>query len=77
VTHETSVFPVLSEGPPHLVASYDTQGDVEDLFYSDPHRYFLGDGNGECCRVYPSGFILGTYKKCVHITGYAYDIELN
>jgi hypothetical protein len=29
--HRTSVFPVLSEGPPHLVASYDTRGDVEDL----------------------------------------------
>jgi hypothetical protein len=27
-----SVFPVSSEGPPHLVASYDTRGDVEDLF---------------------------------------------
>jgi hypothetical protein len=25
-------FPVSSEGPPHSVASYDTQGDVEDLF---------------------------------------------
>jgi hypothetical protein len=25
-------FPVTSEGPPHLVAFYDTQGDVEDLF---------------------------------------------
>jgi hypothetical protein len=30
--HGTSVFPVLSEGSPHLVASYDTRGDVEDLF---------------------------------------------
>jgi hypothetical protein len=30
--HGTSVFPVSSEGPPHLVASYDTQGDVDDLF---------------------------------------------
>jgi hypothetical protein len=28
--HGTSVFPVSSEGPPHLVASYDTRGDVED-----------------------------------------------
>jgi hypothetical protein len=24
-------FSVSSEGPPHLVASYDTRGDVEDL----------------------------------------------
>jgi hypothetical protein len=30
--HGTSVFPVSSEGPPHFVASYDTQGDVENLF---------------------------------------------
>jgi hypothetical protein len=30
--HGTSVFPVSSEGPPYLVAFYDTQGDVEDLF---------------------------------------------
>jgi hypothetical protein len=28
----TAVFRVLSEGPPHLFASYDTQGDMEDLF---------------------------------------------
>jgi hypothetical protein len=28
----TSVFPVSSEGPPHSVAFYDTQGDVENLF---------------------------------------------
>ena len=30
--HGASVFPVSSEGPPHSVASYDTRGDVEDLF---------------------------------------------
>jgi hypothetical protein len=29
--HETSVFPVSFEGPPHLVASYDIRGVVEDL----------------------------------------------
>jgi hypothetical protein len=29
--HGASVFPVSSEGPPHLVAFYDTRGDVEDL----------------------------------------------
>jgi hypothetical protein len=29
--HGTSVFPVSSEKPTHLVASYDTQSDVEDL----------------------------------------------
>jgi hypothetical protein len=27
--HGTSVFPVSSEGPPHLVASYDTRGSVD------------------------------------------------
>jgi hypothetical protein len=30
--HGTSAFPVSSEGPPHSVASYDKQGDAEDLF---------------------------------------------
>jgi hypothetical protein len=29
--HGTSVFPVSSEEPPHLVASYNIRGDVEDL----------------------------------------------
>jgi hypothetical protein len=37
VTH-TSVFLVSSEGPPHLISSYDLQWDVEDLYsYSDLH----------------------------------------
>jgi hypothetical protein len=30
--HEASVFPVSSKGPPHLVAFYDTQVDMEALF---------------------------------------------
>jgi hypothetical protein len=30
--HGASVFPVSFEGPPHSVAFYDTQGDVENLF---------------------------------------------
>jgi hypothetical protein len=30
--HGTSVFPVSSEGPHHLVSSYDKQGNTEDLF---------------------------------------------
>jgi hypothetical protein len=30
--HGALVFPVSSEEPPHSVASYDTHGDVEDLF---------------------------------------------
>jgi hypothetical protein len=30
--HGTSVYPVSSEGPAHSVASYDTRGNVEDLF---------------------------------------------
>jgi hypothetical protein len=30
--HWASVFPVSSEGGPYSVASYDAQGDLEDLF---------------------------------------------
>jgi hypothetical protein len=30
--HEASVFLVTSERPPHAVASYDTHGDVYELF---------------------------------------------
>jgi hypothetical protein len=30
--HRASVFPVSSKGPPHLIASYNSQGDAEDLF---------------------------------------------
>jgi hypothetical protein len=30
--HGTSVYPVSSEGPPHLIASYDIRGDVDDVF---------------------------------------------
>jgi hypothetical protein len=30
--HGASVFPVSPEGLPHLFASYDTRGNVEDLF---------------------------------------------
>ena len=33
--HGASVFPVSSEWPPHSVASYDTQGDAEDLGFSE------------------------------------------
>jgi hypothetical protein len=29
----TSVFPISSEGPLNSLASYDTHGDAEDLFY--------------------------------------------
>jgi hypothetical protein len=36
--HGTSVFPVSFEGPPHLITSYDSHGDAEDLHsYPDPH----------------------------------------
>jgi hypothetical protein len=31
LSHGASVFPVSAEGPPHLVAFYDTRGDVEVL----------------------------------------------
>jgi hypothetical protein len=32
LSHGISVFPVSSEGRPHLIASCDLQGDAEDLF---------------------------------------------
>jgi hypothetical protein len=35
--HRVSVFPVLSERPPHLVASYDTQGMWRIYSYAGPH----------------------------------------
>jgi hypothetical protein len=44
--HGASVFPVSSKGLPHSVASYDTQGDVEDLSNPDPH--------GSIWRIYHS-----------------------
>jgi hypothetical protein len=36
--HGASVFLVSSEGPPHSVAFYDTQGDVKDLFLPGSSR---------------------------------------
>jgi hypothetical protein len=36
--HGTSVFSVSSDGPPLSVASYNTQGNVEDLFYPGSSR---------------------------------------
>jgi hypothetical protein len=44
--HGALVFPVSSEGPPHLVAFYDTQGDVEDLFQPGSSRgHPVGNAN--------------------------------
>jgi hypothetical protein len=40
--HGTSVFLVSSEGPPHSVASCDTQADVENLFFSRLLRHASG-----------------------------------
>jgi hypothetical protein len=38
----TSVFSASSEGPPHLVASYDTQGDVRGVIhYTSAALYFM------------------------------------
>jgi hypothetical protein len=37
--HGVSVFPVSSEGPSHSVASYDTQGGVEDRILKIYHIY--------------------------------------
>jgi hypothetical protein len=39
--HRTSVFPVLSEGPPHLVASYTTHEGMWRIYSNpDPHGDF-------------------------------------
>jgi hypothetical protein len=35
--HGASVFPVSSDGSPHSVTSYDTQGDVGIYFNLNPH----------------------------------------
>jgi hypothetical protein len=40
--HGASVFPVSSEGPPHLVASCDILGDVEGLYYPDHKNIVIG-----------------------------------
>jgi hypothetical protein len=37
--HGASVFSVSSEGPSHLITSYDLQEDAEDLFYLGPHGW--------------------------------------
>jgi hypothetical protein len=49
--HGASVFPVSSEVPPHSVASYDTQGDVKDLYlnpnlHGSPFSRFLRHARG-------------------------------
>jgi hypothetical protein len=36
--HGASVFPVSSDGPPHSIASCDSQGDAEDLFLPGSSR---------------------------------------
>jgi hypothetical protein len=56
----TSVFSVISEGPPHSVASCNTQGGVEDLFspgsslvpYQSPFMKHLGCGRPILTRIY-------------------------
>jgi hypothetical protein len=35
-----SFFPVSSKGPPHLIATYDSQGNAEELFLSGSPRVF-------------------------------------
>jgi hypothetical protein len=64
--HGTSVFPVSSEGPPHSVASYDTQGDMENLFL--PRSYLYNDS-------------VNTYfffmKRIIRAFNHSFTIELN
>jgi hypothetical protein len=57
--HGASVFPVSSKGTPHSVASYDTRGDVEDLYSNpDPHgattfkEYMFFNTDFVCLLIY-------------------------
>jgi hypothetical protein len=45
--HGASVFTVSSESPPHLIASYDLQGDPEDIFQPGSSR--VADGGDNVC----------------------------
>jgi hypothetical protein len=56
-----SVFLVSSEGPPHLVASYDTQGGAEELFYPDPHR---DQKESADCGILVMMTLVGSWKIC-------------
>jgi hypothetical protein len=44
--HGASVSPVSSEGPSHSIASYDMQGDAEDLFLPGPYLIFSWEKSG-------------------------------
>jgi hypothetical protein len=58
--HGSSVFPVSSEGSPQLIASYDTHGDAEDLFYpgsSRGHRHFVLWSEAFCLMIRNRSFM--------------------
>jgi hypothetical protein len=58
--YETLLFPVSSKGPTHLVAFYDTQGDVEDLFVA---RIPTGRGHLKSFKVTLIHFMI----QCMHV----------
>jgi hypothetical protein len=41
VTRNIGFSCLVGRRPPHLVVSYDTHRDVEDLFYADPHGFVI------------------------------------
>jgi hypothetical protein len=50
--HGASVFPVSSEGLPHSVASYDTRGDVVDVFTAGDADCIWGESkNAKVCLI--------------------------
>jgi hypothetical protein len=57
--HGASVFPVSSEGPPHLVSFYDTPRDAEDL-HCIITRILTGCTSGAYQNWYRFSFILKT-----------------
>jgi hypothetical protein len=61
VTWDLVFFPVSSEGPPLLVASYNTRGDVEDLFQP-------GSSRGICKNVKREEiYKIGMHTKSIYL----------
>jgi hypothetical protein len=69
--HGASVFPVLSEGPPHLVASYNTQGMWRIYSNPDPH----GASTESYAYIYQS-YILMNKKNQYKVFFALYQIKM-
>jgi hypothetical protein len=68
--HGALVFPVSSEGPPLSVASFDTQGDVEDLFLPGssrpgPHSVASYDTQGNTENLFLPGSSRLEFENCL------------